>query len=223
MNLNHHPNEALLLDYASGSLSETWELIIATHLALCPSCRSIVSNWETFGGGMLNSVKPISVNAELINNVISRIEEPLEPTKQIDSVVGEDKNTFAPTILPQPLRSYIGRDVSMIHWKRLGFGAYQFPISVKEDGVTAKLLKIPAGSPVPEHSHCGKELTLVLSGAYNDVTGTYKRGDFQEADEELDHQPHAADNEDCICLTVTDAPLRFKSLTVKMLQPILGI
>ena len=124
----------------------------------------------------------------------------------------ENINKPVSNILPQPLRDYIGRDVSMIEWKRLGFGAYQFPIDVKEDGVMARLLKIPAGSPVPEHSHCGNELTLVLSGAYNDSTGTYNRGDFQEADDSLEHQPQAEDNEDCICLVVTDAPLVFKSL-----------
>mgnify|MGYP006100905017 CR=1 FL=1 len=220
MNLNHHPNEALLLDYASGSLSETWGLVIATHLALCPNCRNTVSHWEAFGGGILHSIEPISINLELIDTVMARIEEPeiLSETSTCDNMAVLGSQTF-----PQPLRNYIGRDHSKLEWKRLGFGAYQFPIPVKEDGVTARLLKIPAGKPVPEHSHCGKELTLVLSGAYKDSTGTYNRGDFQEADDSLEHQPQAADSEDCICLAVTDAPLRFKSLTVKMLQPILGI
>ncbi len=220
MNLKHHPNEALLLDYASGSLSETWDLVISTHLALCPDCRTHVSHWETFGGGMLNSIEPITVNGELINDVMSRIDD---PDMHQEPAVHKDINKSVSNILPQPLRNYIGRDVSMIEWKRLGFGAYQFPISVKEDGVMARLLKIPAGCPVPEHSHRGNEFTLVLAGAYSDITGTYKRGDFQEADDSLEHQPQAEDNEDCICLVVTDAPLVFKNLTVRLLQPILGI
>jgi putative transcriptional regulator len=220
MNLNHHPNEALLLDYASGSLGESWGLVIATHLALCPNCRNTVSYWEAFGGGILHSIEPISVNAELIDGVMARINNPEIPVEipSHDNIAVSES-----TILPQPLRGYIGRDVSKLDWKRLGFGAYQFTVPVKEDGVTARLLKIPAGRPVPEHSHCGKELTLVLSGAYKDATGTYNRGDFQEADDSLEHQPQAADSEDCICLAVTDAPLRFKSLAVKLLQPILGI
>jgi putative transcriptional regulator len=67
------------------------------------------------------------------------------------------------------------------------------------------------------------ELTLVLSGAFSDATGEYRRGDLQEADEDLQHRPHAAPGEDCICLAVTDAPLRFRSLAARMVQPLLGI
>ena len=43
------------------------------------------------------------------------------------------------------------------------------------------LISIPAGKPVPEHSHSGRELTVVLSGGFHDVTGEYGPGDIQEA------------------------------------------
>ena len=46
---------------------------------------------------------------------------------------------------------------------------------------------------------------------------------FEEADEDLTHQPIAGEGEDCICLAVTDAPLRFKSWIVRLVQPVLGI
>ena len=84
-------------------------------------------------------------------------------------------------------------------------------------------MKIPAGKPVPEHSHGGRELTLVLKGAFTDGETVFKRGDIEEADETLTHQPEATPDEDCICLAVTDAPLKFKSLLVRMVQPVLGI
>ena len=105
----------------------------------------------------------------------------------------------------------------------MGLGAYQLPIPTGDEQTTARLLRIPAGRPVPTHSHGGLELTLVLSGAFSDATGTYSRGDLQEADENIDHQPHAALGEDCICLAVTDAPLRLKSLAARMVQPLIGI
>ena len=89
--------------------------------------------------------------------------------------------------------------------------------------MTARLLRIPAGRPVPEHTHGGLELTLVLSGAFSDSVGRYGPGDFQEADENLEHQPHAEAGADCICLAITDAPLRFKSLAARIVQPFLGI
>ncbi|MAK77163.1 MAG: transcriptional regulator, partial [Nisaea sp.] len=54
-------------------------------------------------------------------------------------------------------------------------------------------------------------------------TGRYGRGDFQELDGEIEHQPWVDGGEPCICLAVTDAPLRFKSLAAKLAQPLLGI
>ena len=125
--------------------------------------------------------------------------------------------------LPQPLRRYAENAEGRIEWQRLGMGASQLLIPTDDEGVTARLLRIPAGRPVPEHSHRGVELTLVLSGAYTDTTGLYGCGDFQEADAALEHQPHAIAEEDCICLAITDAPLRFKSLAARIVQPFLGI
>ena len=102
-------------------------------------------------------------------------------------------------------------------------GARQKIIPTAEKGATARLLRIPAGRPVSVHSHKGLELTLVLCGAFSDSTGHYGVGDFQEANEELQHQPHAAPEGDCICLVVTDAPLRFKSFAARLAQPFLKI
>jgi len=84
-------------------------------------------------------------------------------------------------------------------------------------------LRIPAGRPVPEHGHGGLELTLVLSGAFMDGEERFGPGDVQEANEDLVHTPHTVAGEDCICLAITDAPLRFSSRIVRMMQPLLNI
>jgi putative transcriptional regulator len=125
--------------------------------------------------------------------------------------------------LPEPLRGYVGGDAPDLPWKRLGLGAYHLPIVTGGAGAAVRLLRIPAGRPVPTHSHRGLELTLVLCGAFSDETGAYARGDLQEADDTLEHQPHAAPGEDCICLAVTEAPLRFRSLAARLAQPLIGI
>ena len=39
VSVRHHPDDELLLDYASGALGEAESLVIATHMALCPICR----------------------------------------------------------------------------------------------------------------------------------------------------------------------------------------
>lgn len=221
MNISHHPNEELLLDYTSGALGEGWSLAVATHLALCPSCRRLVEGLEALGGGMLADTAPGPVSDHLLDSVLARIDEMPE-----DAVVPQPPSEPAPghpPVLPQPLRGYVGGDAAELQWQRLGLGAYQIPIAIEDGRVTARLLRIPAGRPVPQHSHRGMELTLVLAGAFSDATGDYGRGDFQEADEDLEHRPHAAPGADCICLAVTDAPLRFSGGLMRMIQPLLGI
>jgi putative transcriptional regulator len=220
MTINHHPSDALLLDYASGPLGETWSLAIATHLALCPKCRRDLSHMEAMGGNLLDTVSPEPLSEDAFDAVMARVGGPeTEYVERRQPVPGNDPKQ----VLPQPLQGYLGCEFDALPWQRLGLGAYQLLIPTGDEMTTARLLRIPAGRPVPEHTHRGLELTLVLLGAFSDTTGRYGRGDFQEADESLEHQPHAAPGEDCICLAVTDAPLRFKSLAVRIVQPLLGI
>lgn len=219
MTVTHHPQDELLLDYASGALSEAWSLAIASHLALCPRCRRTVATMESLAGDALEDIRPEPVGADLLTAVFERLDAPVPEPKAVPRPAAIDSP--APS-LPQPLRGYVGGDIDSLPWQRLGLGAYQLLIST-DDGATARLLRIPAGKPVPEHSHGGMELTLVLAGAFSDDSGTYGRGDLQEADETIAHQPHAAPGEDCICLAITDSPLRFKSFAARMVQPILGI
>lgn len=220
MNINHHPNDELLLDYASGALREAWSLAIATHLALCPECRRSVADFEALGGNILDGIAPEPVSESTFDAVMASLDK---AEGRVENPPPAAPEVSAQFVLPQPLRGYLGGDLGDLLWQRLGLGAYQLLIPAGEHGVTARLLRIPAGRPVPTHSHRGLELTLVLCGAFSDDTGSYGRGDLQEADESLEHQPYAAPGEDCICLAVTDAPLRFKSFAARMVQPLLNI
>jgi putative transcriptional regulator len=219
MTISHHPGEALLLDYASGALGEGWSLAIAAHLALCPDCRRLQADMEAIGGALLEETPRPSASSLSFDDVLSRLEETED---EVARPVAGPANGSTP-ILPEPLRGYLGGDLNAVEWQRLGLGAYQALIPTSDATTTARLLRIPAGRPVPVHSHGGLELTLVLDGLFSDATGSYGRGDLQEADEMLQHQPHAGAEKDCICLAVTDAPLRFKSLAARLAQPLLGI
>lgn len=220
MNVNHHPSEELLLDYTSGALGEAWSIAIATHLALCPDCRHTVSFMEDIGGSLLETVNPTPGKENAFDALLSKLDSATETS---DPRPAPPTASARKLILPQPLRGYLGCDVDGLVWKRLGMAASQIIIPTGEKGATVRLLRIAAGRPVPQHSHGGLELTLVLCGAFSNETGFYGRGDLQEADEDLLHQPHAAPGEDCICLAVTDAPLRFSSLAARLAQPWLNI
>ena len=107
-------------------------------------------------------------------------------------------------------------------WKSLGLGVRQSILSAGRDG-SVRLLYIPPGQAVPDHSHNGLELTLVLQGSFSDDTGRFGVGDLEVADQSLEHTPIADAGAPCICLAATDAPLRFSSLMPRLLQPLFRI
>ena len=86
------------------------------------------------------------------------------------------------------------------------------------DAASARLLFIPAGTAMPDHGHQGLELTMVLQGAFKDEDDYFARGDIEMADSEMHHTPIADINEDCICLVVSDARLKFDGLIPKIMQ-----
>ena len=216
--INHHISDESLLDFASGALGEAWSIAVASHLTFCTQCRDRLSEMEALGGLLLSSIDPVSGG---MNDSFEAIRGRLDEGKKLKSNVSKVKRTS--NLFPQPLAHYIGNDLNGLDWRRLGLKAHQIIVKTSDESATARLLKIQEGEPIPEHSHDGLEMTLVISGAYSDVSGRYGRGDFQEADEEIEHRPVVEMGEECICLTVTNAPLRFSNLTTRIVQPILGV
>ncbi|MAS12268.1 MAG: transcriptional regulator [Nitratireductor sp.] len=224
MKIRHQVSDALLLDYATGVLSEGWRIAIATHLALSPQSRRRLALMEMAGGALVRDLPPEPSPLDEERSWMALIRR-LENSKTQDEAPppGRNPQNAASVVLPEPLRSYVGGDVASVKWRPLGRGAYHLPIAVDDKNTMVRLLRIPAGKPVPEHGHRGRELTLVLSGSFRDGEALFARGDLEEADETLQHQPVATEGEDCICLAVTDAPLKFRSWLVRAVQPILGI
>lgn len=210
----HHLNDDLLMSYAAGTLSEGWSIGVATHLSFCPTCRERLAEFETIGGYFLECEEVSSDDSAGWEDIKRRIEGLQEPRHV--SAVSSDP------LLPQPLLGYV-EAAGGLRWRSLGTGASQMHLPTSDQSVIVRLLKIPAGKPVPEHGHKGRELTVVLSGSFGDSVSVFKRGDVELADDELTHQPAATPGADCICLAITEAPLRFTSRILRLLQPLLGI
>ncbi|MGA0347406.1 MAG: ChrR family anti-sigma-E factor [Alphaproteobacteria bacterium] len=218
MSIIHHPNEETLLDYSSGALGESWSIAVATHLAVCPECRQTISDLEAVAGSLLDVSEEIKLENGVLENILDRLDQEDEQPVPVNGSPPKEE-----TCLPNPLRKYAGGDIDKLKWRRLGPSAHQLVICSDEDGSVARLLRIPAGRPVPEHGHGGEEMTLVLRGAFEDQLGLYQRGDVQTVDSTVIHKPFAVPGEECICLAVTNAPLRFSSLAARFLQPVIGI
>ncbi len=200
---SHHPDESLLQAYAIGNLGEPLALLVATHTALCPLCRNAVLDLESIAGTLLEDLSPTALSEDSLSSVLAQLDgRETAAASEATSPVAEG----ADTTLPQPLRGYLGRRLSDLPWRQRGVVADVALFPDRKD-FTTRLLRIRKGCRVPLHRHEGLELTLVLSGAFSDSQGHYLRGDIAVANSSIVHQPVADDDEDCICLAVTDAPV----------------
>lgn len=208
--ITHHTPDALLAAYAAGSLPQPFALAVAAHISLCLDCRAAYEAHLISGGAVLETSSLESVSQGLKSNVLDLLDAPIaaRPVYQRSGVF--------PGPVMEALKGKPPR------WKSLGMGVRQSILSDGHDG-SVRLLYIPPGRAVPDHSHNGLELTLVLQGCFSDDTGRFGVGDLEVADQALEHTPVADAGAPCICLAATDAPLRFNSLIPRLLQPLFRI
>ncbi|MFD0859356.1 ChrR family anti-sigma-E factor [Roseovarius aquimarinus] len=212
----HHLTDSLLMAYSSGNLSEAFSLAVATHVSLCDECRARLGAFDSVGGALLEqSELPEMSQGSMAAALAAAKGKPVEPraARSAPRRAG---------VLPPPLQDYVGGDLEAVKWRSVGMGVRQAILPIKGEA-TARLLHIRAGAAVPDHGHKGMELTLVLQGAFMDADDRFARGDIEIATEDLEHTPIADIGEDCICLAVTDAPLKFNSWVARAAQPFLRI
>lgn len=219
MTPTHHPSDALLISYASGSLGAGMSIVVASHLALCPACRTRAAAAEAVGGALFEALPPADMDAGALERMMARLDEP-EPRRPDRVRPTPARNGLA---LPSPVLAVTGT-VTDRSWRRLAPGIRQVEVVPRDRrGGSVRLFRIAPGSVMPHHSHRGIELTLVLSGSYSDELGHFERGDFAETDGDTHHQPVADKGAECVCLIATEAPLRFRDLVPRLFQPLFGI
>jgi len=74
MNGFHHLDEATIVSYASGTLSESLLPVVASHVTRCAECGKSVRRAEAIGGAVLEAVPPEQLSAGILETVIERIE-----------------------------------------------------------------------------------------------------------------------------------------------------
>ena len=208
--ITHHISDPLLASYAAGSLSWPFALVVAAHVSLCDECRARLGAHEAAGAAAMQAVPPVDVSDGAKSALMARLDDPA-PEMASPARAG---------IYPAPVVVAMGRAVP--RWRPVGGGVQQAILRRGGEG-SARLLKIPPRQAVPDHGHRGLEMTLVLQGSFADEDGTFAAGDVEIADEAVEHSPVAGPGAPCICLAATEAPLRFRSLVPRLLQPLLRI
>jgi len=212
--VRHHIPDEFLMAYSAGILPESFSLVVAAHVSLSDDSRARLEAYDAVGGAVLESVPEAEVSAGSLDAVLAQLDA--ADASMPGAVSARDD------VLPGPLRDYVGGGLDAVNWRGLGRGVKQ-AILPTDDDARVRLLYIPSGMAMPDHGHGGTEMTLVLHGAYRDEVDTFRRGDIEVADEEVHHTPVAIGREDCICLTASDARLRFTSMLPRLAQPFLRI
>lgn len=206
----HHTPDHLLTAYAAGTLPQPFALVVAAQISLCVESRAAFEAHQAVGGMVLEGSDAAPVSMDLKANVLDLLDAPDEEVPAFERV----------GVFPGPVMQALKGKPP--RWKRLGGGVKQTILSADDTG-SVRLLYIPPGQAVPDHTHGGLELTLVLQGSFSDETGRYGVGDLEVADEDLEHTPIADYGAPCICLAATDAPLKFRSILPRVLQPLFRI
>lgn len=213
--IKHHLTGPLLMGYAAGTLPEAFNLVVATHISMCDDCRAALAEYDAVGGEVMLDSDPVTVAEDALAATMAMIES------------GFGAETPAPlraqnSVFPGPLQDYVDGDIDNLKWRKVGGGVSQMVLNTSRDA-SVRLLRIPAGTAMPDHGHRGTELTLVLQGAFMDEHDRFGAGDVEVANEDMHHTPVAEAGMDCICLAASDAPLRFNGIMPRLAQRFIGI
>lgn len=210
-----HPDDMTLTNYVAGNISAAEALAIAMHLSFCHECRAHVKNLNQLGGALLESIKTASIDDRDFDALMASLDAEISPRTADKARQKINKQKIKQYSTNQkftnPLQRYLPTSLNNLPWKRQTktISSYDLTALINEKGFQVVLQKVSAGAKIPTHTHKGCEYTVVLNGGFSDELGVYHQGDFIARDTEHHHSPTALQNEDCICLTVLSAPIKF--------------
>ena len=212
-NATYHPADDVLLKYVTGSYDTAYNLVLAAHVSQCVQCQNSVALHQEIGGQALSEQNPVEMKISALD-LLDHAPEP----QQVAPAPKTDYSKLFGIETPSILSTYLGKALDALKWQSLSPSLKQHVI--KADGkAVARLLWMAPGKSVPPHGHQSEEMTLILSGGYYDGDEAFTAGDLHIADHKTPHVPVAMEDKPCLVLTATDAPLIFKGLIPKLLQP----
>jgi|SRR5580698_4000184 putative transcriptional regulator len=208
MTIKHHPSDETLAAFASGTLDEARSLVVATHLVLCPECRNAARAFEHVGGALLDAEKATAMSAGALQRAMVALGQP--------ETIAETRRDRVDN-LPAPLAQY-----ELGSWRWLGRGVKYRPVAVSSvEGCRVFMLRAEPGIRLPRHRHTDTEWTCVFEGAFRHDLGRFGPGDFDEADETVEHNPVVEESVPCICLVALKGSITLQGWMGRLLQPLL--
>lgn len=213
--IKHHPTAETLIDFVTGRLDLGRSVVVAAHAETCAACAAELRLMRGVGGALLSEAGGTPLQADALTRALARIEAVEREFVQRPAEIERDEDR----LLPQAVR-----DFARGKWQWIGPGIHRCMLALPDDsGARVFLLKARPGTKMPDHTHTGVEFTLVLSGAFAHDLGRFGPGDFEEADDSVEHQPIVEAGDVCICLVAMDGTLKLNGTIGRLLQPFVGI
>ncbi len=213
--VNHHPDTRLLNEFASGALPLAQSLCVSLHLKYCDQCQRNNQRLQLLGGTLFDELTPQPIDSKMLSNLFSRLDE--EPPLAFASAE-QSKDSY-----PALVQRLMARDYEDLDWRRVNSDLRISRLRTGDPENEFALYHIKAGGKIPQHTHRGTELTLVLEGSFSDEEGVYLEGDFLMRDAEDMHTPTASKSADCVCIGVLDAPISFTRWNYRALNPFMKL
>jgi putative transcriptional regulator len=222
-----HLSDAWYLDHASGTLSLGERVFMESHVELNTHGAQKLADFESIGAQILETLDVgkesdqtlgfdvDDIFAHDLNNTVA----PSTPGTHTNLNPIEEKSSY----LPNALRNFVDDNNLSIQWRYLGPKLRKSLLWTAKDGTKLWMLKAEPGATIPSHSHRGYELTLVLKGSFQDQSYRFERGQVQEADDDTEHDIVINQDDECICLALTQAPLSFSNPLLRVFQLFIGI
>lgn len=213
MKITHHPSDETLAAFVNATLCEGNSLVVATHLAHCPSCRKAVREMSEVGGGLLDNAEAAPLADDARERCLAKLDEMSPEASDAKPPLPEGER-------PMSLVSLYGNG----KWQWVGPGVYRQFLDVPSlEGTRVFMLKAAPGTRLPDHRHAGTEWTCVLKGAFIHDHGRFGAGDFDEADDSVAHNPYVEDGEECICLVALNGEVEMTGWLGRLIQPLLRL
>ncbi|MFL0811584.1 MAG: ChrR family anti-sigma-E factor [Agarilytica sp.] len=222
---NFHPSENELLEYSAGNLDWALSIVVSAHMQMCPQCKQKCIQLNALGASIMNNTKPVAVETSSFDNVMAKIKQqtalgstPEKPEQNINANKGASRTQHLPDVVSKLLP-----DNEKLHWKFVSPALREAQLVTGQDKYEVSFHKIKRGGKVAEHDHGGLEVTLVLEGSFSDANGNYVAGDYIVKQPGEVHRPIAAQDQDCLCFTVVEAPVKVTGIIGKIVNPFLSI
>lgn len=218
---NFHPDAQWLSEYVAGTLADSQALCVATHLTYCSQCKQDTAVMTQFGAALFDSEPTDSLTeTNTLQQVWSGIDSKIS-TSTLDNQPIPD-HAVTGNQLPPVIRKLVPNGTNTLRWRKIGSKISIAKLNNLGDKREITLHKLQPGSSVSDHDHRGREITVVLRGSFSDADGNYNPGDFLVREPGETHQPIVNNDEECLCLAVCDAPVKFTGRFTRLLNPLVA-